>query len=103
MAVAALQRAGVQLLTGVSYEAIEPGVVQIRDASGEARRIAADTVIVCAGQEADAGLATALQGAGVPHIVIGGAAQAGELDAERAFREGAQVPPRIAGLIGSRA
>jgi 2,4-dienoyl-CoA reductase (NADPH2) len=100
--VAALQRAGVEILTGVGYAAIEPGVVHIRDAAGEPRRIAADTVIVCAGQEPDAGLAAALRGAGVPHVVIGGAAQAGELDAERAFRDGALTPATVAGLIGSR-
>jgi 2,4-dienoyl-CoA reductase (NADPH2) len=100
--VSALQRAGVEILTGVAYEAIEAGVVHIRDASGEPRRIAADTVIVCAGQEPDAGLATALHRAGVPHVVIGGAARASDLDAERAFRDGALTPAAVAGLIGSR-
>jgi 2,4-dienoyl-CoA reductase (NADPH2) len=100
--VAALQRAGVEILTGVVYESIEPGVVHIRDASGEPRQIAADTVIVCAGQMPDAGLATALRVAGLPHVVIGGAAEAGDLDAERAFRDGARAPAAVAGLIGSR-
>ena len=100
--IAALQRAGVEVLTGIGYEAIEPGVVHIRDASGAPRQIPADTVIVCAGQEPDAGLERALHGAGIPHLVIGGAAQAGELDAERAFRDGALTPTTVAGLVGSR-
>jgi 2,4-dienoyl-CoA reductase (NADPH2) len=59
-------------------------------------------VIVCAGQMPDAGLATALRVAGLPHVVIGGAAEAGDLDAERAFRDGARAPAAVAGLIGSR-
>ena len=101
--VAALARAGVETLTGVSYEAIEPGVVHIRDAAGEPRTVPADTVIVCAGQEPDAGPAAALAGVGTPHLVIGGAVQAGELDAERAFRDGAQTPGRISALLQAAA
>jgi 2,4-dienoyl-CoA reductase (NADPH2) len=101
--VGALRRAGVEILTGVAYERIEPGAVHVTDAGGVARAVAADTVIVCAGQESDAGLAATLAAVGVPHLVIGGAAQAGELDAERAFRAGAEVPARVAGLIASRA
>jgi 2,4-dienoyl-CoA reductase (NADPH2) len=97
--VGALQRAGVEILTGVSYEAIEPGTVRIRDVAGAPRRIAADTVIVCAGQEPARGLVGDLAEAGVAHVVIGGAAQAGELDAERAFRDGSEVVGRIAALV----
>jgi 2,4-dienoyl-CoA reductase (NADPH2) len=100
--VGALQRAGVEILTGVSYEGIEPGIVRIRDAAGAPRAIAAETVIVCAGQEPDRGLVGALADAGVAHVVIGGAAQAGELDAERAFRDGSEVVARVAGLLGGR-
>ena len=97
--VGALQRAGVQILTGVAYEAIEPGAIRIREAGGGVREIAADTVVVCAGQEPDRRLADALAAAGIAHHVIGGAAEATELDAERAFREGAQTPAAIAALL----
>lgn len=99
----ALARAGVEILTGISYERIEPGTLWVRGAAGAPRAIAADTVIVCAGQEAHAGPARALTRAGVPHVVIGGAARAGELDAVRAFRDGARAPEALMGLIGSRA
>ncbi|HET9125539.1 MAG TPA: FAD-dependent oxidoreductase [Solirubrobacteraceae bacterium] len=95
----ALRRGGVEMLTGVVYERIEPGVVRIRDADGAPRRIPAEAVIVCAGQEPDRGLADRLAVLGVPHLVIGGAARAGELDAERAFREGAETPGRVGALL----
>jgi 2,4-dienoyl-CoA reductase (NADPH2) len=100
--VGALRRAGVEMLTEVAYERIEHGRIRIRDADGSAREVAADVVIVCAGQEPDRGLAGQLAAAGVPHLVIGGAAQAAELDAERAFRDGAETPARVAALLGAR-
>ncbi len=79
---AALKRAGVEILTGVAYAAIEPDAVVLQDG----RRIPAQTVVVAAGQERQR--RARLAGLGLPHVVIGGAAGAGELDAERAFREG---------------
>jgi 2,4-dienoyl-CoA reductase (NADPH2) len=100
--VGALQRAGVEVLTGVEYERIAPGAVHIRDGNDARREIAADVVIVCAGQEPDRGPADRLAAANIPHLVIGGAAQASELDAERAFRDGAQTPARIAALLQTR-
>jgi len=95
-----LRMAGVEILTGVAYERIEPGAVVIRDADGAERRVAADTVVIAAGQEPQTALARSLAGAGRPHLVIGGAAGAAELDAERAFREGAQAPLAVAAMLG---
>ena len=85
-----LRMAGVEILTGVTYERIEPGAVVIRDAEGAERRVEAETVVIAAGQEPETALARSLAGAGRPHVVIGGAGGAAELDAERAFREGAE-------------
>ena len=82
-----LRMAGVEILTGVAYERIEPGSVLIRDAEGAERRVPADTVVIAAGQEPETALARSLAGAGRPHVVIGGAAGAAELDAERAFEK----------------
>ena len=53
--------------------------------------IAADTVIVCAGQEPRNELMAALAAAEMPVHTIGGALKAGELDAERAIREGVEL------------
>ena len=94
-----LRMAGVEILTGVAYERIDPGAVVIRDADGAERRVAAETVVIAAGQEPETALARSLAGAGRPHVVIGGAGGAAELDAERAFREGAEAPAAIAQLV----
>ena len=94
-----LRMAGVEILTGVAYERIEPGAVVIRDVDGAERRVAAETVVIAAGQEPETALARSLAGAGRPHVVIGGAGGAAELDAERAFREGAEAPAAIAQLL----
>ena len=97
-----LRMAGVEILTGVAYERIEPDAVVIRDPGGSERRVAADTVVIAAGQEPETALARSLAGAGRPHLVIGGAGGATELDAERAFREGARTPATVARLTSSR-
>jgi 2,4-dienoyl-CoA reductase (NADPH2) len=85
---AALRAAGVSTLTGVVYEAIEPGGIRVRTASGEEQLVEADTVIVAAGQECNDALLDGIRSLGVPYRVIGGAKNAAELDAVRAFEEG---------------
>ena len=93
-----LERAGVELLTGVEYERIEPDAVVIR-IDGTERRIPADTVVIAAGQEPEARLAAELSTSGQPHIVVGGASGADELDAGRAFREGFGAPAAVARVL----
>ena len=100
---AELKQAGVRMLTGVAYERIEPGTLHVRTAEGAPVAVAAETVVIAAGQLSQRSLADTLAAAGVGHVVIGGAHEAAELDAERAFREGLESPRRIARLIGSRA
>jgi len=95
-----LRMAGVEILTGVAYERVEPGSVIIHGADGAERRVEADTVVIAAGQEPETALASSLASAAPPHVVIGGAAGAAELDAERAFREGARAPLAVAELLG---
>jgi 2,4-dienoyl-CoA reductase (NADPH2) len=99
---AELRAAGVRTLTGVQYERIEPGTVWIRDPAGQRVGVPADTVVVCAGQRPELALATQLRAAGRPHLVIGGAGGAEELDAERAFREGLQAPERLGQILSMR-
>jgi 2,4-dienoyl-CoA reductase (NADPH2) len=100
---AELKRAGVRTLTEIAYEWIEPGALHVRDADGTPLVVPADTVVICAGQRSERSLADELAARGIAHVVIGGAGDASELDAERAFREGLETPGRIARLIGSRA
>ena len=101
---AELKRAGVRTLTEIAYERIEPGTLHVRDRRRNARsRLPADTVVICAGQRASARWPRAAGGRRSPHVVIGGAHDADELDAERAFREGLEAPAGSPRLIGSRA
>jgi 2,4-dienoyl-CoA reductase (NADPH2) len=95
-----LKRSGVEILTGVHYREIQADGVAIVDDQGSERLIPAQTVVIAAGQEPNAGLAAALERAGRPHLVIGGAASATELDAERAFREGTRAPEKLDQLTG---
>jgi 2,4-dienoyl-CoA reductase (NADPH2) len=100
---AELKSAGVQTLTEIAYERIEPGTIHVRTADGSPVAVAAETVVIAAGQVSERWLADDLSEAGIAHVVIGGAHNAAELDAELAFREGLETPRRIARLIGSRA
>ena len=60
-------------------------------ADGQPQTIAADTVVICAGQDLNRGLITPLQTAGVLCDVIGGADVAAELDALRAVEQGIRL------------
>ncbi|MEO8975627.1 MAG: NADPH-dependent 2,4-dienoyl-CoA reductase [Casimicrobiaceae bacterium] len=87
----ALKRSGVVMLAGVEYGSIDDRGLHIR-VGGEDRCLPADNIIVCAGQESVRELAYASD-ANV-HL-IGGAKRAGELDAEAAIREAAELAARI--------
>jgi 2,4-dienoyl-CoA reductase (NADPH2) len=92
---ATLQRKGVQMLAGVEYRKIDDDGLHVT-VNGEARLLAVDTVIVCAGQDALTDLMPAAQAGGGPRFhLIGGAALAAELDAKRAIREGAELAARL--------
>ena len=83
---AELARHGVRMLKGVQYQRIDDAGVHIV-VDGKEAVVAADTVIICAGQTSR----RELQG----HHIIGGAREAGELDAKRAMREGAELGARL--------
>jgi 2,4-dienoyl-CoA reductase (NADPH2) len=85
-----LQKRGVQMMAGVSYEKIDDAGLHLR-INGEACLLDVDSVVICAGQEPRRELAEALQQAGIPMTLIGGADIAAELDAKRAIEQGTQV------------
>jgi 2,4-dienoyl-CoA reductase (NADPH2) len=86
---AVLARAGVRQIEGVTYRAVEAEGLRIARADGSEELIAADTIVVCAGQEPLRAVdEAALAAAGIGVSVIGGARLASELDAKRAFEEG---------------
>jgi 2,4-dienoyl-CoA reductase (NADPH2) len=90
----ALKQRGVRMLASVQYERIDDAGLHLRIA-GEPTVLQVDTVVVCAGQEPLAALAESLRAAGREVHLIGGAAEATELDAKRAIREGAELGARL--------
>ncbi|MCB1402127.1 MAG: NADPH-dependent 2,4-dienoyl-CoA reductase, partial [Rhodobacteraceae bacterium] len=93
----ALQRKGDVMRGGVTYEEIVPEGIIVSDGPERAdpRLIAADTVVICAGQEPERSLLDALAGRGIPAEVIGGADRAAELDAKRAIDQGSRLAARL--------
>jgi 2,4-dienoyl-CoA reductase (NADPH2) len=87
---ARLEQRGLRTLSGCSYERIDDDGLHLR-VSGEARLLEVDTVVICAGQESENGLAAELRGVGIQPDVIGGAELATELDALRAIDQGTRL------------
>ena len=94
---ASLKAKGVEQLSGVNYERIDDDGLHISFGSkhADARTLAVDNVIICAGQDSVRELESALRENGVEPHVIGGAAVAAELDAKRAIRQGTELAARL--------
>ncbi|WP_412677736.1 FAD-dependent oxidoreductase [Brevibacillus agri] len=86
---AQLKQRGVEMLTQIEYKRIAPEGVYI-SVNDEEQLVPADTVIIAAGATPNQSLYHALTNR-LPVHLIGGAKEAGELDAKRAILEGAQV------------
>ncbi|MFY0545298.1 FAD-dependent oxidoreductase [Brevibacillus sp. H7] len=86
---AMLKKQGVEMLTEIEYKEITPEGITILQ-QGEERHIPADTVIIAAGATSNSRLYESLKGR-LPVHLVGGAKEAGELDAKRAIFEGALV------------
>ncbi len=90
---ATLKMKDVTFVGGVNYERIDDAGLHI--SFGEARTdptvIAADTIVLCAGQVSDRSLADDLTQRGITCHVIGGADVAAELDAKRAINQGTRL------------
>ncbi len=90
---ATLKMKNVDMIGGVNYEKITPEGLYIStgDARENPRLIAADTIVLCAGQLPERSLADALEALGKTPHVIGGADVAAELDAKRAINQGSKL------------
>ncbi len=90
---AALKMKNVKFVGGVNYERIDTDGLHV--SFGEDRTdpkvIAADTIVLCAGQISDRSLADDLIARGITPHVIGGADVAAELDAKRAIDHGTRL------------
>ena len=87
----------VEMIAGVNYERItdEGLLVTYGDKHEDATWIGCDTVVLCAGQVPQRELADALQALGKTAYLIGGAFEAGELDAKRAIDQAARLAARL--------
>ncbi len=88
-----LRHLGVEMRGGVNYDRITPEGIKVSTGEGHEnpRLIAADTIVLCAGQVSDRALADALIARGIEPAIIGGADLAAELDAKRAIDQGARL------------
>ena len=85
-----LKNRNVNMIPGVSYEKIDDAGLHI-SVDGHAKILDVDHVVICAGQESFTAMYEQLQQAGKSVHLIGGAKEAGELDAKRAIRQGAEL------------
>ena len=87
---AALKQAGVAMLSEVRYERVDESGLHIT-VGGVPQVLDVDHVVICAGQVPARELAEELAPWGVPVHLIGGADEAGELDAKRAIDQGVRL------------
>jgi 2,4-dienoyl-CoA reductase (NADPH2) len=96
---AALKMKNVEMIAGANYERIgpseTPGRIGLALSFGEQRKdgtvLDVDTIVLCAGQEPLRELQAPLLAAGLKVHLIGGALEAGELDAKRAIDQGTRL------------
>lgn len=89
-----LKHRQVKMLAGVQYQRIDDAGLHLL-VDSKPRLLEVDNVIVCAGQESRNALHETLRERGVSAHLIGGARVAGELDAKRAIRDGAELAAKL--------
>ncbi len=89
-----LKHRGVHMLSEVTYVRVDDAGLHIL-VKGQPQILDVDHVIICAGQNSMRDLYEPLQQAGIPVHLIGGAKEAGELDAKRAIEEGMRAAMKM--------
>ena len=84
---AGLAMKGVRMMPGCDYSHIDDQGLHIT-VGGDPQVLDVDSIIVCAGQDP---LRELVDGLNLPHHLIGGADEAGELDAKRAINQGTRL------------
>ncbi|ETL99414.1 hypothetical protein L917_03751 [Phytophthora nicotianae] len=90
-----LKHRDVKMIGGVSYDKVDDEGLHYTDKKGKKHVLDVDNVIICAGQVPLRELEKPLQEQGVTVFRIGGADEAGELDAKRAIDQGARLAATI--------
>ncbi len=85
-----LKHRDVKMIAGASYEKIDDQGLHVI-VNDKPTVLEVDHVIICAGQESYTAMFDELKAAGKNVHLIGGAKEAGELDAKRAIRQGAEL------------
>ncbi|WP_044738440.1 MULTISPECIES: FAD-dependent oxidoreductase [Bacteria] len=87
---AGLKNRDVQMIAGASYEKVDDQGLHII-VNDKSMILDVDNVVICAGQEPFTAMFDQLKADGKAVHLIGGAKEAGELDAKRAIRQGAEL------------
>lgn len=87
---AGLKNRQVKMLAGVQYDKVDDQGLHIT-IDGQPSVLEVDHVVICAGQESYTAMYDQLKTEGKNVHLIGGAKEAGELDAKRAIRQGAEL------------
>ncbi len=90
----ALKKRKVEMIGGVTYEKIDDSGLHIYK-EGRPHVLEVDTIVLCTGQLSRRDLWEELKAVGLPVHLIGGALEAGELDAKRAIRQAADLASAI--------
>ena len=85
-----LKNREVEMVNNVTYRKVDDAGLHITVGDKD-MTIPADTIVVCAGQDPQRELQTALEAAGCTVHLIGGADKAAELDAKRAIKQGTEL------------
>lgn len=89
-----LKNKNVKMINSVQYEKIDDQGLHVM-IKGEPKVLEVDNVVICAGQISKNELYQPLLDMGISTHLIGGAFQAGELDAKRAIDQGARLAARL--------
>lgn len=85
-----LKHRDVKMIAGASYDKVDDQGLHIT-LNGQSTVLEVDNVVICAGQESYTAMFDQLKADGKNVHLIGGAKEAGELDAKRAIRQGAEL------------
>jgi len=89
-----LKNKKVRMLNAVQYNKIDDKGIHITR-KGKDELIEADNIIICAGQNSVNELYEPLKAKGIKVHIIGGAFEAGELDAKRAIKQGSELAAKL--------
>jgi len=89
-----LKHRGIEMIAGVKYAKIDDQGLHL-EVEGETKLLKVDNIVICAGQVSVRDLMDPLREQGSRVHLIGGAEEAGELDAKRAIDQGTRLAARL--------